>query len=89
MKPKMTQRQKLLNHFFDVGSITQREAIMDYSIQSLTRRITELRDDGYNIISEQKLHPITEQRYVRYHLGFPPRVVDLPSLDDLLVVFTV
>jgi hypothetical protein len=88
MQPKMTQNQKLVNHFFDVGSITQREAIMDYSIQSLTRRITELRDAGYNIISEQKFHPVTQQRYVRYHLGFPARNL-LPSIDDLLVVFTV
>ncbi len=69
----MTQEAVLLKHLRRAGSITQREAIMDYSIQSLTRRVTELRDRGFNIISVPKLHPLTGQRYVRYVLGTPER----------------
>jgi hypothetical protein len=69
----MTQTEKLLKHFRNSGSITQREAIMDYSIQSLTRRITELRDRGYNIESHPKVHPVTGQRYVRYVAAVPFR----------------
>lgn len=72
-RENMTQTQRLLKHLRTAGSITQREAIMDHSIQSLTRRITELRDHGFNIHSVQKRHPVTEQRYVRYVLGTPER----------------
>jgi biotin operon repressor len=69
----MTQTQQLLKHLRTAGSITQREAIMDHSIQSITRRITDLREHGFNIHSVQKTHPVTGQRYVRYVLGTPER----------------
>ena len=62
----MTQNQKLISHFKKTGSITVREAMIEYSIQSLTKRIQELRDEGYNIISNVKFHPVTNQKYVRY-----------------------
>lgn len=62
----MTQNQKLISHFKKAGSITVREALIEYSIQSLTKRIQELRDDGYNIVSMVKRHPMTGQKYVRY-----------------------
>ena len=63
-----TQNSLIINHMLRTGSITQREAMIDYSIQSLTKRISELRQRGYKIKSEQKLHPTTGQRYVRYVL---------------------
>lgn len=62
----MTQTQVLLNHFKKARSISQREALVDYSIQSLTKRISELRDMGYNIETQHKKHPVTGQRYARY-----------------------
>lgn len=64
----MTQNTLILNHLVRTGSITQREALIDYSIQSLTKRISELRGFGYRIKSEKRLHPTTGQRYVRYVL---------------------
>lgn len=64
----MTQNQRILKHLRKAGSITVREAIVEYSIQSLTKRIQELRDDGYNIISVVKRHPVTGQKYTRYIL---------------------
>jgi biotin operon repressor len=64
----MTQLQTIMNHFKKAKSITQREAMVDYSIQSLTRRITELRDMGFNIETQHKKHPVTGQRYARYVL---------------------
>lgn len=73
MKMQATQVETILKHLKNTGSITQREAIMDYSIQSLTRRITDLRDSGYNILSIPKVHPVTGQRYARYTLGTPVR----------------
>ncbi len=65
----MTQNSLILNHLLRTGSITQREALIDYSIQSLTKRISELRSRGYKIKSENRLHPTTGQRYVRYVLA--------------------
>jgi hypothetical protein len=67
----MNQTQVLLKHLRKAGSISQREAIMDHSIQSLTRRITDLRLNGYNILGEWKEHPVSGQRYMRYTLGSP------------------
>ena len=59
----------VLSHLKRAGSITQREAIMDHSVQSLTRRITELRSAGYAITDEWRKHPLTKQRYKRYALS--------------------
>jgi hypothetical protein len=62
------QARKVLQHLSNTGTITQREAMLDYSVQSLTRRITELRDAGFNILGKWKYHPTTGQRYTRYSL---------------------
>lgn len=63
-----TQHEKIMTHFKKAGSITVREAIVEYSIQSLTKRIQELREMGHNIISHVKYHPVSKQKYVRYTL---------------------
>jgi hypothetical protein len=65
----MTQNQKIIKHLNKAGSITVREAMIDYSIQSFTKRISELRDAGYDIIGEMKTHPLTKQRYMRYTMA--------------------
>jgi hypothetical protein len=67
-KINMSQNEALLQHFRAAGSITMREALLDHGIQCLTKRIQELRESGYKIISERKNHPITGQRYTRYRL---------------------
>ena len=64
----MTQNEILFAHLKRTGSISQREALVDYSIQSLTKRISELRDMGLNIVTQHKKHPVTGQRYARYIL---------------------
>lgn len=64
----MTQTSMILDHMKRAGSITMREALLDYSIQSLTKRISELRQAGYKIKTEHKFHPTTGQRYARYKL---------------------
>ena len=63
---KMTQVEKILNHIEKTGSITQREAYLDYGIQSFTRRIADIRAMGQQIISVAKKHPTTGQEYTRY-----------------------
>jgi biotin operon repressor len=64
----MTQNQKIMKHLKKAGSITVREAMVDYSIASLTKRVQELREDGHEILSTTKFHPMTGQKYVRYSL---------------------
>lgn len=65
----MTQHDKIMKHLKKAGSITVREAMVEYSIQSLTKRIQELRELGHNIVSTVKFHPITGQKYTRYSLN--------------------
>lgn len=64
----MTQHDKIMKHLRKAGSITVREATVEYSIASLTKRIQELREMGHDIVSTVKFHPITGQKYVRYSL---------------------
>jgi biotin operon repressor len=63
-----TQHEKILKHLKQTKGLTVREALVEYSISSLTKRIQELREQGYDIVSVPKRHPVTGQRYVRYTL---------------------
>jgi len=63
-----TQHSNIMKHLRTAGSITVREAMIEYSISSLTKRIHELRGLGYDIESVRKSHPVTGQRYTRYVL---------------------
>lgn len=65
----MTQTEILTAHLKRVGHISQREAIFEYSIQSLTRRIADLRKSGMKIKTVFKHNPVTGQRYARYTLS--------------------
>jgi biotin operon repressor len=42
--------------------------MLDYSIQSFTKRISELRKAGYRIDGVKGKHPVTGQQYTRYVL---------------------
>ena len=63
-----TQHNMIIKHLETTNGITVREAMIEYSISSLTKRIHELRGMGYDIESVRKQHPVTGQRYTRYHL---------------------
>lgn len=63
-----TQHETILKHLRATKGLTVREALIDYSIQSFTARITELRQMGYNIVGQKSKHPVTGQRYTRYVL---------------------
>ena len=63
-----TQHKMIIKHLQTTKGITVREAMIEYSISSLTKRIHELRGMGYDIESVRKQHPVTGQRYTRYHL---------------------
>jgi biotin operon repressor len=62
------QHTKILKHLQTTKGLTVREAMIEYSISSLTKRIHELRGLGYDIESVRKTHPVTGQRYTRYFL---------------------
>lgn len=59
------QAVTLVHHMVAHGSVTQREALMDMSIQSLTKRISELRR-YFKIVTDRRIHKTSGQRYVRY-----------------------
>jgi hypothetical protein len=63
---KTTQYTKILKHLKATKGLTQREALLDYSIQSFPKRISELRKRGYRIDGVKNAHPVTGQRYTRY-----------------------
>ena len=67
----MSQKDKVLKYLKQTGTITQREALLDLSVQSLTKRISELRRDGHDIESKTRHHPVTGQRYCRYFYHAP------------------
>lgn len=63
----LTQTERILRHLLEHSSITHVEAAAMYKSRSLTKRIHELRERGYQIDSEWKVDH-TGQRYVRYWL---------------------
>lgn len=63
------QARTVLKHIMKAGSITVREALLDHSVQSLPRRIADLREAGFDVKGVWKAHPITGQRYTRYSLA--------------------
>ena len=51
---KTTQCDRILQHMRDFGSISSLEAMSDYGIMRLASRINDLKNQGYDIISETK-----------------------------------
>jgi DNA-binding MarR family transcriptional regulator len=69
MSKKLTRRAKeVLDYLQAKGTASPREALLDLDINSgsFTRRITELRDAGYEITSTFKAHPVSGRRYSVY-----------------------
>ena len=51
---KPTQNQRILDYIKEFGSITQLEALRDLGVMRLASRISDLRRQGYNIVSERE-----------------------------------
>ena len=47
MRVQMTQCERILRHLNDYGSITSREAMLEYGIYRLASRISDLKKQGY------------------------------------------
>lgn len=78
------QVKTILTHLQKHGSISQAEAGLVYKIRALPRRISDLKDLGYNIKSELK-KDATGQRYARYTLV--SKVDSEPRTDAPVVAF--
>ena len=57
---KPTQNQRILDYINEFGSITQLEALRDLGVMRLASRISDLRRQGYSIISTREA---VENRY--------------------------
>lgn len=64
----MTQVEKLLHHMKTIGPISQREAYLEYDIQSFHRRLSDIRQMGYTLRPIHKTNPVTGQDYTKYEL---------------------
>jgi len=67
----MTQCEKILRHLNEHGTITRREALLDYGIARLAARIRDLRERGHSIRTEMievTNHDNSKSRVAKYHL---------------------
>jgi hypothetical protein len=51
---KPTQNKRILEYLKEFGSITQLEALRDLGVMRLASRVSDLRSQGYNIVSERE-----------------------------------
>ena len=72
VQTKPTQNERILDYISEFGSITQLEALRDLGVMRLASRISDLRKQGYVIISE--IEPVKNRygetcRIKRYKFG--------------------
>ena len=63
-----TQCDELLRHLKEGYTLTQRSALLDYGVMSLSRRICDLKARGIKISRKLENNVSTGQRYARYQL---------------------
>ena len=51
---KATQTQRVLEYIREFGSITAIDAVRDLGVMRLAARVSDLKKEGYDIISEQQ-----------------------------------
>ena len=81
---KATQRGKILAYCAEHGSITVRDAVVKLNINSPTKRISELRQSGYDVqtITETRVNESGETvRYRRYFIRDIGKKVDLDGRE--------
>lgn len=74
---KMTQCDRILRHMKDYGSIDPMVALREYGCMRLASRIADLKDNGYEILSERttgKNRYGEQVSYCVYQLSNPVRV---------------
>jgi hypothetical protein len=63
-----TQAEKVLAYLEDGKTLTFKQARSRFGIQNLRARIHELREEGYNIVTEQVTYRDTGANGVKYAL---------------------
>lgn len=61
-----TQNEKLIHHMLNIGPISLREALLEYNVTSLTRRVCDIAEMGYKVVKDRRHSPVTGQEYTRY-----------------------
>ena len=62
----MTKSDKVMYHINQYGSITPLEALTRYGIMRLASRVNDLRNEGFRIVSDMKVHD--GRRYASYRM---------------------
>lgn len=68
----MTQKEKVLKHLYEFGSVTPLEALKEYGIMRLASRMADLKADGvpFHVVMEKSKNRNGEPvHYARYILG--------------------
>lgn len=73
---KATQRGKILAYCSEHGSITVRDAVVKLNINSPTKRISEMKRDGYDVQIIEETRVNGEGDVVRYNRYFIKEVAD-------------
>lgn len=85
---KATQRSKILAYFRDHGSMTVRDAFEKLFINSPTKRISELRRMGYDIVGIEEVRENKNGKTVRHRRYYLRGVHNIPKIwEGLKVVF--
>lgn len=75
---KATQKMHILNYCAENGSITIRDAFEKLHINSPSKRISELRQAGYDVQceTERRINSAgNEVRFKRYYIYEPPKMM--------------
>lgn len=64
-----TQSEKILKYLEGGRTLTSKQARSRFGIQCLRARISELRSEGYNIVTEEVTYRDTGANGVKYSLG--------------------
>ena len=67
--PITNQCDDLLRHLEKGNTITQRSALLDFGVMSLSRRICDLKARGVKISRKLERNVRTGQRYARYRIN--------------------
>lgn len=76
MKKARTQVEHLVSHMQRIGPISVREAMLEYKVGSLSRRMVDIQEMGYKVVKFDRVNPVTNNVYVRYGLEGGPGVTD-------------
>ena len=64
----MNQCEIILRHFQSGGTLTVVEALQRFRIYALSQRVTDLRNEGYPVVTEMIQTP-SGKRIARYKMG--------------------